>query len=172
MKKVLLVIDMQKDFIDGALGSADAQEIVPAVKERISAYVGAGHPIIFTKDTHFDNYMETNEGKHLPVPHCIKNTDGWQIPDDIYVEGCQVIEKPNFGSVAWTDYKDVMEADSIELVGLCTDICVMSNALILKALRPEARVSVNLRCTAATSAEAFSASLTIFRSCQVECELA
>ena len=168
MKKVLIVIDMQKDFIDGALGSPAAQAIVNPTKDRIADAIVNGEAIIYTKDTHDNNYMNTNEGKHLPVPHCIGGTDGWMIPSDIYVEGCKVICKPTFGFLNWASVEEIMNADEIEIVGLVTNICVMSNALMLKALRPEAKISVNLNCTAATSDDAFKASIEIFKSCQIE----
>ena len=168
MKKVLIVVDMQKDFIDGALGSPAAQKIVSAVKDRIAEYIVNGDTIIYTKDTHDDNYMNTNEGKHLPFPHCIGGTEGWEIPSDIYVEGCKVILKPAFGFINWTSVSELADADEIELVGLCTDICVMSNAIILKALYPETKVAVKKNCTAATSDTAYNASMTIFNSCQVD----
>lgn len=168
MNKVLVVIDMQKDFIDGALGSPAAQAIVPNVKDRIVDYIINDGKVIYTKDTHDENYMNTNEGKHLPFPHCIGGTDGWMIPTDIYVEGCKVICKPTFGFLNWQSVEEIMNADEIEIVGLVTNICVVSNAIIIKALRPEAKVSVNLNCTAATSDDAFKASVEIFKSCQIE----
>ncbi len=168
MKKVLVVIDMQNDFIDGALGSPAAQAIVNPTKDRIAEAIVNGETIIYTKDTHDDEYMNTNEGKHLPVPHCIAGTEGWDIADGLYVEGCNVILKPSFGSLAWDKVVELNNADEIELLGLCTDICVMSNAIILKAMYPETKVSVNLDCTAATSDTAFKASIEIFKSCQVE----
>jgi nicotinamidase-related amidase len=168
MKKVLLVIDMQNDFIDGALGSPDAQAIVNPVKDRIANAIVNDEKIIYTKDTHDENYMNTNEGKHLPFPHCIAGTKGWEIPSDIYVEGCKVILKPTFGFLNWSSVEEIMNADEIEIIGLVTNICVMSNAIMLKALRPEIKISVNLNCTAATSKEAFDASVQILNSCQVE----
>lgn len=168
MKKLLIVVDMQHDFVDGALGSPDAQAIVPNVKARIEAYRQNGDTIIFTKDTHFENYMETSEGKHLPVPHCISGTEGWMILDELYHEGEKIVLKPTFGSIALMTLPDVKEADEIEIVGLCTDICVMSNAILLKAAYPEKRIAVNKDCTAATSLLAYKSSMVVFESCQIE----
>lgn len=168
MNKVLIVVDMQKDFIDGALGSIAAQKIVPAVKDRIAEYIANGDKVIYTKDTHDENYMNTNEGKHLPFPHCIGGTEGWEIPSDIYIEGCKVILKPTFGFINWMSVQELADADEIELIGLCTDICVMANSMIIKALYPETKVSVKKDCTAATSDAAYDASMKIFTSCQVD----
>ena len=120
MKRTLIVIDMQNDFIDGALGTKDAQAIVPNVKKKIEEYKARGDEIIFTRDTHFDEYLETNEGKHLPVKHCILHTHGWQIADGLEVENCGYIDKPTFGWRYWNNH----DFEEVELVGLCTDICV------------------------------------------------
>ena len=134
MKKTLVVIDMQNDFVDMALGTNEAVAIVPKVKQKIQEYVERGDEIIFTRDTHFEDYLQTAEGKKLPVEHCIKGSKGWQIVDGLYVEGCKVIDKPNFG---WPNWREE-ELEEVELVGLCTDICVVSNALIIKATFPDA----------------------------------
>ena len=136
MRKILIVIDMQNDFIDAALGTKEAQAIVDAVKEKILSYPADN--IIATMDTHFENYMETQEGKYLPVPHCIKGSDGWKIRPEIaeLLAGAKIYEKPTFGSTALAaDLKALSEKEEIELelIGLCTDICVVSNALLLKA---------------------------------------
>lgn len=128
MKKTLIVVDMQNDFIDMALGTPEAVAIVPKVKEKILQYTKNGDEVIFTRDTHFENYLQTAEGKKLPVPHCIKGTKGWEIAEGLYVDGCKIIDKPNFG---WPNWKDEVLED-VELIGLCTDICVVSNALLLK----------------------------------------
>ena len=133
MKKTLIVVDMQNDFIDMALGTKEAVAIVPKVKAKIDEYVKNGDEIIFTRDTHEANYLETNEGKNLPVPHCIKGTRGWEIAKGLYVEGAKIIDKPNFGWKNW----EKENFSEVELVGLCTDICVVSNALIIKAAFPE-----------------------------------
>ena len=137
MKKALVVIDMQNDFIDGSLGTKEAVKIVPNVKARIAAAMAEHDIVVFTMDTHPENYLETAEGKKLPVKHCIKPTKGWEICDALkeYAGRAAVIEKPTFGSTELP--AAVKDADDITLVGLCTDICVISNALLLKAFYPE-----------------------------------
>ncbi len=163
MKKTLIVIDMQNDFIDMALGTAEAVAIVPNVKKKIQEYLKYGYEIIYTRDTHFENYLETPEGKKLPVPHCIKNTKGWEIAEGLYVEGCKIIDKPNFGWPNWKDEK----LEEVELIGLCTDICVVSNALIIKANFPEATVAVDASCCAGVTVDSHNAALTTMKMCQV-----
>lgn len=162
--KTLIVIDMQNDFIDGSLGTAEAVAIVDNVKAKIKEYVDRGDQIIFTRDTHQEDYMETNEGKHLPVVHCIEGTDGWQIRDGLYVEGAEIINKPSFGYTGWNDYS----FEEVELIGLCTDICVISNALIIKALFPEIKVSVDSSCCAGVTPESHDAALKTMQMCQIE----
>lgn len=164
MKKTLIVVDMQNDFIDMALGTKEAVAIVPAVKAKIEEYVKNGDEIIFTRDTHAENYLETNEGKKLPVPHCIRGTKGWEIADGLYVEGAKIIDKPNFG---WPDW-DKEALEEVELVGLCTDICVVSNALIIKATHPEIKVSVDSKCCAGVTPESHEAALKTMGMCQVD----
>lgn len=164
MKKTLIVIDMQNDFIDGSLGTAEAVAIVDNVKRKIEEYKANGDEIIFTRDTHQDNYMETNEGKHLPVVHCIEGTSGWEIRDVLDTEGCEIINKPSFGYTGWSGYS----FEEVEIVGLCTDICVVSNALIIKALFPEIRVSVDSSCCAGVTPESHEAALTTMKMCQIE----
>lgn len=164
MKKTLIVVDMQKDFIDGALGTKEAQAIVPAVIEKIRSRKQEGWEIIYTRDTHGEDYLSTPEGKKLPVPHCIQGTPGWQIPSDIYLEGCACIDKPTFGFTGWTDYS----FDRIELIGLCTDICVVSNALLLKALFPLAEISVDPLCCAGVTPESHEAALKTMAMCQID----
>lgn len=164
MKKTLIVIDMQNDFIDMALGTKEAVSIVPNVKARIAAYIEAGDEVIFTRDTHFEDYLQTTEGKYLPVEHCIKDTKGWEIADGLYAEGCKIIDKPNFGWPHWNE--ETLE--EVELVGLCTDICVISNALIIKALFPDACVKVNTKCCAGVSVESHNAALKTMGMCQIE----
>ena len=133
MKKTLIVVDMQNDFIDMALGTAEAVAIVPKVREKIQSYVQNGDTVIFTRDTHGEDYLQTPEGKKLPVQHCIRGTKGWEIADGLYVDGCKIIDKPNFGWPHW-DSEDLQD---VQIVGLCTDICVVSNALIIKANFPD-----------------------------------
>lgn len=164
MKKTLIVIDMQNDFIDGSLGTAEAEAIVDAVRKKIEAYRERGDEVIFTRDTHHENYMGTNEGRHLPVVHCIEGTPGWEIREGLWFEGAEIIDKPSFGYTGWAG-RNFAE---VELVGLCTDICVVSNALILKALYPEIPVSVDASCCAGVTPESHEAALTTMRMCQVE----
>ena len=164
MKKTLIVIDMQNDFISGSLGSNETQAIVPNVKKKIEEYKARGDEIIFTRDTHFENYLETNEGKHLPVKHCIRDTHGWHIADGLAVEGCDCIDKVTFGWTKWYGY----DFEEIEIVGLCTDICVISNALILKATFPEINITVDASCCAGVTPESHQAALTTMKMCQIE----
>ena len=164
MKKTLIVVDMQNDFIDGALGTKEAQAIVENVKKKIAQYVENGDEIIFTRDTHQENYLETNEGKHLPVEHCIEGTKGWAIADGLEVENAVYINKKSFGFTDWKEYN----LEEVELVGLCTDICVVSNALIIKALYPEIKVSVDSKCCAGVTPQSHEAALTTMKMCQVE----
>ena len=170
MKKVLIVVDMQLDFVDGALGTAEAQAIVAGVVNKIDSFDG---DVIVTYDTHTEDYMLTSEGKNLPVPHCIKGTDGWELDSAVQSvvdkKRATVFEKPTFGSTALAEYvKDNYGDDvSIELVGLCTDICVVSNALLLKATLPEAVISVDSSCCAGVTPESHDAALTTMKMCQI-----
>lgn len=172
MKRFLIVVDMQKDFVDGALGSREAVGIVPAAAEKIKGFEGE---IIVTYDTHFENYMDTAEGKKLPVPHCLKGTDGWQLNADIAeaLAGKPVtaVEKITFGSVQLPGLlreKAKGEDFSAELIGLCTDICVVTNALIIKANFPEAPIAVDAACCAGVTPERHEAALETLRSCQID----
>ena len=170
MRKILVVVDMQKDFVDGALGSKEAVAIVPAVVEKIKSY--SIEDIFVTRDTHQPNYMETQEGKNLPVVHCVEGTDGWQLDERVsqVVEGATFINKPTFGSTVLVDtIKAISEKEDIEieLVGLCTDICVVSNALLLKASMPEVPISVDPLCCAGVTPEKHEAALETMRSCQI-----
>ena len=164
MKKTLIVVDMQKDFVDGSLGTKEAVSILGNVKNKIEEYKKNGDEIIFTRDTHQENYLSTNEGKHLPVIHCIEGTPGWEIYEGLYVDGCEIINKPSFGYTGWNRYS----FEEVELIGLCTDICVISNALIVKALFPEISVSVDASCCAGVTPQKHAAALETMRSCQVE----
>ncbi len=164
MKKTLIVVDMQKDFIDGALGTGEAVAIVEKVKEKIALYQAHGDEIIFTRDTHQPDYLGTNEGKYLPVKHCIEETEGWQIYEGLEVDGAIYINKPNFGYTGWAEF----DFEEVELVGLCTDICVVSNALILKALFPEIKITVDADCCAGVTPESHEAALLTMKMCQVE----
>ena len=171
MRKLLIVIDMQNDFIDGALGTREAEAITEAVKEKIRSYPVSD--VIATMDTHGENYMQTQEGRNLPVRHCIRGTDGWQIRPDIraLLDGAKIYEKPTFGSTALaSDLKALSEKEEteLELVGLCTDICVVSNALLLKAVMPEVKISVDAACCAGVTPEKHLAALETMRSCQIQ----
>ncbi|MBQ8189720.1 MAG: cysteine hydrolase [Lachnospiraceae bacterium] len=164
MKKTLIVVDMQKDFIDGALGTKEAVAIVENVRKKIAQYQTNGDEIIFTRDTHQSDYLNTNEGKYLPVEHCIEGTEGWQIWEGLEVPEAIYIDKPTFGYLNWQDYK----LECVELIGLCTDICVVSNALIIKAQYPEIQVSVDASCCAGVTPESHEAALLTMKMCQVE----
>jgi nicotinamidase-related amidase len=171
MRKMLVVVDMQKDFVDGALGTAEALAIVPAVVEKIKNY--SEDCIWATRDTHQSDYLSTQEGKQLPVEHCIAGTAGWQIYPDIsnVLPKCvRIFDKPSFGSVELARAlaeENAHEPIEVEFVGLCTDICVISNALIAKAFAPEMAVRVDPTCCAGTTPEGHMAALTAMRSCQV-----
>ena len=171
MRKILIVIDMQNDFIDAALGTKEAVSVVEAVKDKIRSY--APENVIATMDTHGENYMKTQEGRYLPVPHCIKGSEGWKIRSDIaaLLEGAEIYEKPTFGSTALAaDLRELSEKEEIELelVGLCSDICVASNALLLKAFMPEVKISVDASCCAGVTPEKHLAALETMRSCQIQ----
>ena len=165
MKKTLIVIDMQNDFISGSLGSNEAQAIVPNVKKKIEEYKARGDEIIFTRDTHQSDYLETNEGKHLPVKHCINGTYGWIIADAVNYPEYKHINKRTFGYTLWNYEFD--ELEDVELVGLCTDICVVSNALILKAQFPNANITVDASCCAGVTPASHQAALTTMKMCQI-----
>ena len=164
MKKTLIVVDMQNDFIHMALGTPEAVAIVPRVKAKIEACRDAGYEIIYTRDTHGPEYLSTPEGKKLPVEHCIRGSKGWEIADGLYIPGCKIIDKPNFGWPHWD--QEVLE--DVELIGLCTDICVVSNALIIKATFPDAAVKVDKSCCAGVTPESHEAALTTMQMCQID----
>ncbi len=164
MKKTLIVIDMQNDFISGSLGTEEAKAIVDNVKKKIAEYQNAGNEIIFTRDTHQKNYLTTNEGRHLPVEHCIEGTEGWKIAEGLEIPGAKYINKISFGYMDWKDF----DLEEVELVGLCTDICVVSNALIIKAAFPEIKVSVDAGCCAGVTPESHQAALTTMKMCQID----
>ena len=175
MRNILIVVDMQKDFVTGALASAEAQAILPEVKAKISEYDRAGKEIIFTRDTHGERYLETQEGKHLPVPHCIKGTKGWEIcPQLEALREAEAIDKVTFGSeklgelLQEENRKEQIE--DITLVGLCTDICVISNALLLKAFLPETPIIVDASCCAGVTPKSHETALDAMRMCQINIE--
>ena len=169
MQKILIVVDMQNDFIDGALGTKEAVAIVPRVKEIIEGFDGK---VIFTRDTHKENYMETQEGRNLPVPHCIENSEGWQIEKSLAPYASKVINKPTFGSLELLNLIDEENnADPIEeimLIGLCTDICVISNALVLRGLYHNMEIVVDSNSCAGVTPEKHKAALEVMKSCQIE----
>ena len=166
--KVLVVVDMQNDFIDGSLGSVEAQKIVPKVKEKIHEYLQHGDKVLFTQDTHAEDYLQTQEGRNLPVKHCIKGTQGWQIQADVVALDAERFEKKAFGSIELAQaIAEMTQVDSVELIGLCTDICVISNAMILKARLPEIPVMVDASCCAGTTVENHRNALNAMRMCQV-----
>lgn len=166
MKKLLAVIDMQNDFIDAALGTKEAESIVEKAAEKIKNFDGE---IVYTMDTHAENYLDTQEGAKLPVIHCIKGSNGWELNSKIkpLSEKCRIFEKGTFGSKELAEYIACEKFDSIELIGLCTDICVISNALIIKAFVPEADVSVDSRCCAGVTPQSHENALEAMRMCQI-----
>ncbi|MBQ8504494.1 MAG: cysteine hydrolase [Clostridia bacterium] len=167
--KVLIVVDMQNDFIDGALGTNEAVKIVPFVKEKIGLYRKNGDTVIFTRDTHEENYMDTVEGKNLPVPHCIRNTEGREISKELDTGDCKIIDKPTFGSTELAEYlKSLTDIEEIELIGLCTDICVISNTLLIKAAMPETKICVDSSCCAGVTPESHENALNAMKMCHIE----
>lgn len=167
--KVLLVIDMQNDFIDGALGSKEAMKIVPYVKEKVKEYKENGNQVIFTRDTHSTDYLSTQEGRNLPVEHCIWHTKGWEITPQLETEGCLIFDKPSFGSVELAQHlKEHCAKASFELVGLCTDICVISNAMLIKAYLPENEVTVDALGCAGVTMESHKNALEAMKMCQIK----
>lgn len=171
--RYLIVVDMQKDFVTGVLGTKEAQQILPAVTDKVRGFEGR---VIFTRDTHQSDYMETQEGKYLPVPHCIQGSEGWQLVDELEEMRAErnlaVYDKVTFGCPELA--RDLVEADrqepveSIELIGVCTDICVVSNALTIKAHLPEVPMYVDPACCAGVTPQAHEAALATMRSCQIQ----
>ncbi|MGB5823048.1 MAG: isochorismatase family cysteine hydrolase [Proteocatella sp.] len=179
MKKILVVVDMQNDFVDGALGTPEAVKIVPSVVAKIKKYMDDENNVYFTRDTHEEDYLETQEGQSLPVEHCIEGTYGWQFNPEIEALIYEidqntrdvVFEKPGFGSMrlAETLRREFKEEKNleIELVGLCTDICVVTNALLLKTYLPEAMISVDASCCAGVTPASHQEALNVMKMCQV-----
>ncbi len=170
MKKTIVVVDMQNDFIDGSLGTAEAQEMLPRLKEKLKQVTDNGSAeLIFTMDTHGENYLQTQEGKNLPVEHCLKGSHGWEITPELqeFVKQSKaVVEKPTFGSLELP--KLLGDAAEVELVGLCTDICVISNAMVIKAAYPEVQVSVDASCCAGVTPESHKNALAAMKMCQIK----
>ncbi len=170
MKKVLIVVDMQNDFIDGALGSAEAAAIVPRVAEKIAGWDG---DLIFTLDTHTEEYLNTNEGRHLPVPHCVAGTEGHRLAPAVEAARAGrgiTVEKPSFGSLYLAELLREGRYDIVTLVGLCTDICVISNAMIAKAALPEADITADAACCAGVTPESHKNALSAMAVCQIRIE--
>ena len=171
MKKALIVIDMQNDFIDGSLGTKEASQIVERVVNKIKSNKGRVY-LMATRDTHENDYLSTQEGERLPVEHCIRQTAGWQIEKRVAAalgEDTPVIDKPTFGSVELAQkIASLPEIEEVELVGLCTDICVISNALLIKAFLPEVKVSVDAACCAGVTPQSHENALEAMRVCQIE----
>lgn len=171
MRKILVVVDMQKDFIDGALGTKEAKAIVDRAVKVIESY--EARDIFATRDTHQENYLNTQEGKKLPVVHCVEGTPGWEINEKIAaaIKDAVIIDKPTFGSVRLAEELSKIaaaEETEITLLGLCTDICVVSNALLIKAFLPETPVRVAASCCAGVTPESHEAALATMRMCQIE----
>ena len=174
MNRILIVIDMQNDFITGSHGTGEARAIVPKVEEKIEKYQDRNEMIFFTRDTHKSNYLETSEGRKLPIEHCIYNTKGWKIALKLIPGEYKIIDKMSFGYDQWGKVFDehftgyLGSHTTVELVGLCTDICVISNALILKALYPEINIVVDASCCAGSTPEKHKAALEVMKSCQID----
>ncbi|WP_428520083.1 cysteine hydrolase family protein [Sphaerochaeta sp.] len=162
------MIDMQKDFVSGSLGTAEAQAVVGKVVAKVAGHKGL---LAYTLDTHEKDYLETSEGKHLPVPHCIKGEEGHQLVDQLKepLKDAMVFEKPTFGSIELATYiAEDQTITEVELVGVCTDICVVSNALLIKAMRPEIPILVDASCCAGTTPGNHEAAIKTMQSCQIE----
>lgn len=173
--KYLVVVDMQKDFVTGSLGTKEAEAVVSRVTEKVKNFDGI---VVFTQDTHFEDYLETQEGRMLPVKHCIKATDGWRLIPQLESlaeeKQCRIFEKNTFGSVELADFLRQRyaenELESVELIGLCTDICVVSNALLIKAYMPELTVKVDAGCCAGVTPDKHDAAIQVMESCQIVVE--
>lgn len=171
MNQAYVIIDMQNDFIDGALGTKEAQAVVPRIEAKIVASkkdTSVSTDLIFTQDTHGENYLDTQEGQKLPVPHCIKDTKGWNICRQLlpYTLFATILEKPTFGS---TDLiAETAEYDRIVLMGVCTDICVISNAMLLKAFYPKKEICVDASCCAGVTPESHARALEAMKMCQID----
>lgn len=173
MQNILIVIDMQNDFIDGALGTAEAVQIVPNVAEKLKSFSGRA---LFTRDTHEEDYLSTQEGRNLPVPHCIRGTAGWEICAALapFAAEAETIDKPTFGSAALGERLRALNGEEpisgITLVGLCTDICVISNAMLIKAFLPEVPITVDAACCAGVTPESHRNALAAMKVCQIAVE--
>lgn len=176
-KKVLIVVDVQNDFVYGSLGTPEAEAIIPKIKEKFEEYKNNGDYVVYTMDTHNSDYLNTSEGKKLPVEHCIYRTSGWEVIDEIHpaknnCNNFMVCKKSTFGYEGW-DWEEMFGTDSdignlnIEIIGVCTDICVITNALLIKTYYPEAEITVDASCCAGTTPEKHKAALDVMESCQI-----
>ena len=175
MSKILIVVDMQNDFITGSLGTKEAEAIVEKVVEKIETYKQQGHKVIYTRDTHDETYLDTREGEKLPVVHCVKGTQGWELATAIQktvISENQIYDKGTFGSVRLGEKIKCLSEEEpkleIELIGLCTDICVISNALLIKAYLPEADITVDAACCAGVTPESHENALKAMQMCQID----
>lgn len=167
--RVLVVVDMQNDFIYGPLGTKEARDIVPKVYKKVQSYLLNRDMVIFTRDTHTEDYLNTQEGRNLPVVHCVRGTEGWKIGGGVYVDGCPIIDKEGFGSLELAErIAEMVYAESVELVGLCTDICVISNAMVIKARLPEMPISVGSSCCAGVTPQSHENALKAMEMCQIK----
>ena len=177
---ILIVVDMQNDFVTGTLGTPEAREIAPRVADRVAEAAGRGEELLFTRDTHGPDYLDTQEGRKLPVPHCIRGTDGWEIVEPLGKYAEHPIDKPTFGSQYLGALLKAQDEDlrrqgkpgveRVTLIGLCTDICVISNAMLLKAFLPESEVVVDAACCAGVTPERHRTALAAMRTCQIAVE--
>lgn len=170
MRKILIVVDIQNDFVSGALGTPEAQAIVPNVVEKIKTY--SEYDIIYTKDTHYPYYLQTLEGKKLPIEHCIEGSHGWELIPELG-DPFACVCKNTFGFDGWAEHFEyIMKKEhyevEFEIIGLCSDICVISNALILRALYPNNKITVDASCCAGVTPEKHSAALEVMKSCQID----
>jgi len=166
-QKILVVVDMQNDFISGSLGTPEARAIVKKVKSKISQARREKQTVVFTRDTHGANYLSTQEGQKLPIPHCIRYTEGWEIEKTLRLADARIFDKDTFGSLDLAHYLLSAGCSEVELVGVCTDICVVSNALLIKAYLPELRIVVDSKCCAGTTPENHESALQTMRQCQI-----
>lgn len=170
VKELLVVVDMQNDFVFGTLGTREARAVLPAVKKKAEEARGAGKRVVFTRDTHGEDYLSTQEGKRLPVLHCLRKTRGWEIVEGLYFQGEKIFDKPSFGSLSLAKFAAEESYERVEIIGVCTDICVVSNALILKAFLPEGEIVVDAECCAGSTPENHRAALKTMRCCQIVTE--
>lgn len=167
MKELLVVVDMQRDFIDGSLGTPEAEAIVPHVLHKIKEALAQGWEIVFTRDTHGEDYPESLEGRHLPVRHCRQGTPGWEIHPDLAPYAGKIFDKPGFGSAELLEHIKAGDYSRVEFIGLCTDICVVINALMARGALPGLALSVDPACCAGVTPESHQAALLTMKMCQI-----